>query len=541
MTDIDFQNPMQEITTSIGSNIPYLWVTTHEEGRFIQELAELTKNSHELKLWSLTEGLSSPGKKKTSEDSRNPKKLLDIIAETEERGDIEGTIFVLRDFQDVLDFSITRKMRDIYEEMIFKKLTIIIVGSRLVHGPGGRTEGIPPSLEKQIAVIDYSLPTASDLECLVGSIICLQKKLRRSPEGLPILTEEGGIERIMYTKRDERDLVRACQGLTRIEVENSLALSLSHLKELRSDFVLKAKKQIVSRSGILEYIESDVGLSQIGGLDIAKEYISRYKDAHSDEAKAFGVEPLRGLIFTGIPGTGKSALSKAISIIWKVPLLRLDIGKVMKGIVGGSESQMRQVISVAEACAPCVLWIDEMEKAVAGTGSSGQTDGGTTSRVFSTLLHAMEEGLKGVTVIATANDITAVPSELIRRFDDVFFCDLPQEGERWDIFKIHLKKRGRAISLLSDQKKKILAKSKGFTGAEIEKVIKNAIANSFFKKEDDLSSAEILLSLENIKPLSVMMESKIKTLREQAQGRYEMASSEEKSNPSKTNRFILKG
>jgi SpoVK/Ycf46/Vps4 family AAA+-type ATPase len=197
----------------------------------------------------------------------------------------------------------------------------------------------------------------------------------------------------------------------------------------------------------------------------------------------------------------------------------------MTGLVGGSESKMRDVIKQAEAMSPCVLWIDEVEKSLSGTKSSNFSDGGTLARVFGTLLTSMQDGMEGVTIIATANDITMLPPEFIRRFNEVFFVDLPGPEERWDIFKIHLEKRERNIEKFEEHKKILVAATKDYTGAEIEKAIKDGIAASFYEDKSDLDGKTLLHAIAETKPISKVMEDKVKKLRDKAKGSFRFASS----------------
>jgi SpoVK/Ycf46/Vps4 family AAA+-type ATPase len=293
----------------------------------------------------------------------------------------------------------------------------------------------------------------------------------------------------------------------------------------------------------LEFIDTKVETKDVGGLDLAKDYLVRYSNAHSKEAQAFGVEPLKGVLFTGIPGTGKSLLAKALGHLWKIPLLRLDMGKVMDRLVGSSEDRMRQVIAVAEAMAPCIVWIDEIEKGLSGTKSSNFSDGGTLARVFGTLLTAMAEGMKGVTMIATANDIGMLPPELIRRFDEVFFVDLPGPEERWQILGIHLGKRGRDLKNFSSFKKEYLEASEGYTGAEIEKAVSAAIARAFYAGDKDVKTIHVLEVLKDTKPISKIQADKIIKLQKWALDHARYASSysaeQNKKNASKIKAHAL--
>jgi SpoVK/Ycf46/Vps4 family AAA+-type ATPase len=315
----------------------------------------------------------------------------------------------------------------------------------------------------------------------------------------------------------------------------AIATSFTHLYRIDNDKLLRDKKTIISKSDVLEYIDVPIGLNDVGGLDLVKDYIVKYAAAHSNEAKEFGVEPLKGFILTGVPGTGKSLIAKVIGKAWGVPLLRLDVGKVMTGLVGGSEGRMREVIAQAEAMSPCLLWLDEVEKSLSGTKSSNFSDGGTLSRVFGTLLTAMQDGLEGVTIVATANDITMLPPEFIRRFNEVFFVDLPTEEERWEILGIHLGKRKRDIKDFTEHKDALLELTKDFTGAELEKVVKDAIAASYYNNKEKLNFTHLSNAIEETKPIAKLMPDKIQAIRETALGQYRFASSaSEKKNNKKT-------
>jgi SpoVK/Ycf46/Vps4 family AAA+-type ATPase len=329
--------------------------------------------------------------------------------------------------------------------------------------------------------------------------------------------------KVDYTEDEYSELARACQGLTDEEIENNIALCLTARKELVPEVLFQEKKQVVKKNGILEFIDTDVIGGDVGGLDLVKSYLTKYSKAFTPEAQKFGVEPLKGVILLGIPGGGKSLLAKSLSHMWKLPLLRLDVGKVMGRLVGDSENNMRNALATAEAVSPCILFLDEIEKGLSGTQSSGQTDGGTTARVFGTLLTAMQEGLKDVIVIGTANSISALPPELIRRFNEVFFVDLPFEEERKEIFDIHLRKRGRKIKKFDIDS--LVSASEGFTGAEIEKAIKDGIAAAFYDNAEDVTDKYLLDALNDTKPISKVQGEKIKELQKWAENHARYASS----------------
>ncbi len=524
---LDFSSAMEEVLVNIKAQVPIIWVVTHEESRFIKEFETVVQPATRRKtlVWSGHMGLSTvkdytSGQKATGqfEKTHVPSEMLKKVLETFHEADKNesGINYILRDFHSVLHDATARQMRDMYEHLAKKGKTLVIVSPYLAY-PGG--SGIHPTLEKQVVVVNYSLPNKQEIETRVRAMIsALKKRADASPD-------KQRKSKLDYTDTEYLEAVRALQGLTISEIENSVATCISHIHKLDPERLIKDKRQIVRKSGILEFIDTRVEQKDVGGLDLAKEFLERYTLAHSNEAQAFGVTPLKGVLFTGIPGTGKSLLAKAMGHQWKIPLLKLDMGKVMDRLVGSSEDRMRNVIAVAEAMAPCIVWIDEIEKGLSGTKSSNFSDGGTLARVFGTLLTAMQDGLKGVTIIATANDITMLPPELIRRFNEVFFVDLPGPDERWQILGIHLSKKGRELTKFNGMKKEFLELSEGYTGAEIEKVVSDAIARAFFAKAKDINSNHIIDALKDTKPLSKVQGEKIVKLQSWALNHARYASS----------------
>ncbi len=538
----EFKSKMDEVKNLIKAGTPIIWIRTHEEARCLADLEVHIgqKMRREMWAWSAAQGLvpftkhkhgkptDTPGLQKSNQSME----ALQYIANVTPHGPSEeyaGHVFVMRDFHIVLAEPVPRKLRDMYWSLSREHKTIIIVAPFLAHGPHGSSAGLPPTLEKQIVVVDYELPTYDYifryLQGLINEVMNDNVSKDVDKESLKNKKQNLYSNMKSYTENDVFEFAKALQGLTVVEIENITSSSIQHCQGYNLKFFLKAKKQIISRGEIVEYVEVVNSMSDIGGLDNAKSFFEDYVEANSAEAKAFGVEPLRGVLLVGVPGTGKSALAKGIGNLWKQPLLRLDVGKVMTGLVGGSEQKMRQVIQQVSAVAPCVLWIDEVEKALSGTKSSNFSDGGTMARVFGTLLTAMEEGLDGVTFVATANDISALPPEFIRRFSEVFFVDLPGPDERKEIFKIHLRKRNFDPKSKEINLDKLVESSKEYTGAEIEKSVKRAITLAFKSKEKKMTTDVLTVALKEIKPISHLMSEKIKKLRSDANGRYRYASS----------------
>lgn len=278
--------------------------------------------------------------------------------------------------------------------------------------------------------MDFGLPSFDEIKEVLKKIIEANKNNNRI--------------QIDLTPESEELLVKAAQGLILQEAENAYALALVSRGRLDIDSVdqiLQEKQQIIKKSGILEFIKSEPNMNDIGGLENLKRWLKKRNKSWLDLAQKYSFPAPKGVLITGVPGCGKSLTAKAVSSMWHLPLLKLDMGKIFSGIVGSSEENMRQAIATAEALAPCILWIDEIEKGLSGTG--GNEDGGTSSRVFGTFLTWMQEKKSHVFVVATANNIESLPPELLRkgRFDEIFFVDLPTKKERMEIFRIHLDKK----------------------------------------------------------------------------------------------------
>ena len=243
-------------------------------------------------------------------------------------------------------------------------------------------------------------------------------------------------------------LLQAALGLTLGEAENVFAKIIVQGGRLSGEDVNEVfaeKQQIIRKSGLLEYYAASEDFSNVGGLAVLKDWLNKRAVAFTDEARAFGLPAPKGILLLGVQGCGKSLCAKAVSRLWQLPLLRFDMGRMFGSFVGSSEENVRRAIAVAESVAPAILWVDEIDKAFAGSQSSGATDGGTTARVFGTFLTWLSEKNAPVFVVATANDVSQLPPELLRkgRLDEIFYVDLPSEEERGEIFRIHLAKRGR--------------------------------------------------------------------------------------------------
>lgn len=371
---------------------------------------------------------------------------------------------------------------------------------------------VPEELSKELPVIEVELPDRETIEVIADSVVKEYK------------------DYCVETNITQK-LLESALGLTVMEARLAFAKAIIQNRKLTEEeipLIISEKEQIIKKSGLLEYFHPKEFLSNVGGLDNLKDWIHKRGQAYSDDAKNFGLNIPRGVLLLGIPGCGKSLTAKAIANEWKFPLLRFDLGKVFGGIVGESERNIRYALDVAKTISPCVLWIDEIEKGLSGSQSSGRTDGGTSARVFGTFLTWMQEKKEPVFVVATANDISSLPPELLRkgRFDEIFFVDLPSAKERENIFNIHLSNKHRNAKELNLDMKELVKKTEGFSGAEIEEVVNEALFNAYAEKQKDLQQKNLLDCISSTSPLSRTMAETIANLRKWAEQRARMASTE---------------
>ena len=491
----------QEIEDLIRARYPLLYVISSEERRVEEAISEICgRRDRRFVTWSCTEGFVGNDGDAFS-DIRDPLRALEHVARYENNG-----LFVLRDFHPYLvDPTIARRLRDLNREFKTSKFRKHVVLLSAVFK-------IPPELEKEINVIDFDLPNREDINDIVLQV------LKSVPKTL--------CKQVREDNEFREKVVEAALGLTADEAENVFSKSLVRKRDFDIETIIDEKKGIIRKSGILEFYQSNLDLDNIGGLEILKEWLHKRQLAFSSRAREFGLPLPKGILLIGIPGCGKSLTAKAIGTLWQMPLLRLDVGKVMSGLVGSSEENMRKAIRTAEAVAPAILWLDELEKGFSGTRSSGSTDGGTTSRVFGSFISWLQEKTSPVFVVATANDVSQLPPELLRkgRFDEIFFVDLPNPKEREKIFQIHLKKKNRNPEEFDIQQ--AVAATQGFSGSEIEQAIISALFDRF-EEGRDIDTESVVHSCNEIIPLSYQMKELIDHMRDWAKSRARKASYEE--------------
>lgn len=491
-----------ELETLIRARYPIVYVVSWEEKRVEDRLRVIARErSRKFHVWTVTQGFTSSTGLRDNV-TRDPIAALDFVLNSPDQA-----IFLLKDFHSFIsDYNVTRRLRDLTPALknSFKNLVILSPILKL-----------PPELEKEITVLDYGLPSYDDLGRLLDDII---RDVRDKP----------GVEWDLKPE-DRESVLKAAQGLTQMEAENVFAKSLVEKRKFDIDVILSEKEQIIRKSGILEYYPAQEAFNSVGGLDLLKDWMDKRTTSFTDKARDFGLPEPKGILLLGVQGCGKSLSAKAIGAQWKLPLLRLDIGKVFAGLVGASEENMRKALRVAESVAPAILWLDELEKGLSGIQSSGSTDGGTTSRVFSTFLTWLQEKTVPVFVVATANQVEALPPELLRkgRFDEIFFIDLPSKEERAEIFGIHLRKRKRDPAKYDLDK--LAEATPGYSGAELEQAVVEALYDAFEKKKEkpdyDLTTEDIVKAARASVPLSMTMREKIAYLRDWASTRARDASS----------------
>jgi len=492
----------QEIINLVKANVKLIQIISYEtlriHGMLVKTAKELEKD---LYIWNRVQGLrrwnSSKSRFEEEQSEMSPEEATEFFISEEN----QNLILLLEDFYPDLTEDKPRMIRT------FRNIAVQqIKGKSLVMSQP--FPQLPRELEKDVHLIELPYPSFEDIKAIYKKV-CKEYNIPKADN-------------------PDHDLIESALGLTIMEAEKAFALAYIENGSLTSaeiPLVIREKENIIKKSGYLEYYHPKEEIKDVGGLDVLKDWLIKRGRGFDKGAKDFGLNPPRGILLLGIPGTGKSLTSKAIGNLWHFPLLRLDMGKIFGGIVGESEMNIRQALKIAEAIAPSILWIDEIEKGMSGISSSGSTDGGTTARVLGTFLTWMQEKTKPVFVVATANDISQLPPELLRkgRVDEIFFVDLPTQKERQEIIKIHLKKKGRKPDKFNIEE--IAKESKGFSGAELEEVIKEALFQAY-DKEREVTDEDILGAIKKTFPLSRTMHETIEKMRKWAKSRAVFASSE---------------
>lgn len=491
----------------LRARFPVLYIESFEEARVLGEInavasnVGLTRTVRPVHVWSGTRGFTGPDGSAAA-GTTEPAQALDWVLRNDQPG-----VFIFLDLHAHLgddrrpaDPNVLRRLREAAHAFQLGPAprTLIIIAPLL---------RIPTELEKDITLLDFPLPTEAEIRGVLDQMIDANTA---NNSRLRIEVDDIGRER----------LAKAALGLTLNEASNAFARAMVNDGVLSDDdvhVVTEEKKQTVRKAGILEFVDADVDLDAVGGLQNLKRWLAKRNNSWLDEAAAYGIPAPKGVLMTGVPGCGKSLTAKAIAAGWELPLLRLDVGKVFAGVVGSSEQNMRSAIKTAEAASPCILWLDEIEKGFSGIGGSG--DSGTSTRVFGSFLTWMQEKKATVFVIATANKVDGLPPEFLRkgRFDEIFFVDLPTAAERRDIWRLHLNKRlaqskAGGLPVTDELLDQLSQATEGFAGAEIEQLVVAGMFDAFSERRA-VSYDDLFRAVRNMVPLSQTQAEQIAAVR----------------------------
>lgn len=505
----------EKITGMIRALYSVIHVPTPEEDRLVREITEWARGDSEeggspphyrIYSWTSTDGLvlEEPRDRQRGGGegggSEDPLEALNQVMKTPLKN---SDIYIFRDLHPYLDNhntspQIVRRIRDIAHRFRQSRSVLILTAPSLE---------VPPDLEKDIAVAEFPLPTPEEIARLVDQ----SSREAQQAGGEPVRSNAA------FSSETREAVIRACQGLTSVEVSDALARAFIEAdgEESLIRSINETKQAVIRKSRCLEAHPDLVGMESVGGLDRLKKWVEMRERIFTDEARRYGLDYPKGLLTMGVPGGGKGISARAVASSWGLPLLRLDLGAVFDGLVGGSEENLREALRIAEAVAPCVLWVDEVEKGVSGVGSSGQSDGGTAARVFGTLLTWLQEKEKPVFCYFTANDISAIPPELTRkgRIDEIFFIDLPTNEERREILGIHLRKKGREPDSGRFDLDRLVAETSGLVGAEIEQLINDGMVRAF-SQDEEVETKHLLEARQRMVPLVETQRETIEELRE---------------------------
>jgi len=485
----------EELNVLVQAQYPLLYLVTSEEERAEQAIATIASQlrpQRRLFVWTVTHGIVEYGQPRsvTQHSTVSPQPAIEWVMRQREPG-----IFIFKDLHPFIDNAeVTRWLRDAIASFKGTQKAIVLMSP---------LQQIPIEIEKEVAVIDFALPNMSELNQVLTFHLEQARSRRLSTEG-------------------REKLLKAALGLTRDEADKvyrKAQVTSGRLTEEEVDVVLSEKKQLIRRNGILEYIEEDETIDSVGGLEELKRWLVQRSNAFTERAREYGLPQPKGMLILGVPGCGKSLIAKTTARLWGLPLLRLDMGRVYDGsMVGRSEANLRNALKTAESISPAILFIDEIDKAFAGSAGSADSDGGTSSRIFGSFLTWMQEKTSPVFVMATANRVERLPGEFLRkgRFDEIFFVDLPNAEERKDIFRIHLQKRRREIARFDlDQLANVCD---GYSGAEIEQALIAAMYDAF-AQDREFTQLDIIAAIKSTLPLSKTMTEQVTALRDWARQR----------------------
>ena len=492
MTQGSEQDFATTLSVSLRARVTLMVVVTPEEERAVSRIKSVCSGwnpARQCLVWNIVDGFTTvSGTNGFSPQARDPVAALDEIAKSD-----DNAVIVLLDFHEFWNNpQVKRTIKNLSQKFRYNRRTVVIVTP---------SDKVPFEIRDDAVVVHLPPPSGEELAKELDALI--------RTSGIPCSLTRPGREK----------LIQAALGMTLNGARRSFSKAIvSHgtIDDRDIDAVVAEKKDLLSQTDALEFYSFTESAENVGGLSVLKEWLHLRERAFTEEARNYGLPAPKGIALIGIPGTGKSLTAKMIAELWHLPLLRLDAGALFGSLVGESEERTRRALALAETIAPCILWIDEIEKAF----SFGDGDSGTSQRVFAHLLTWMQEKSAPCFVVATANNISALPTELLRkgRFDEIFFLDLPNRDERQEIFSVHLKKRG-CIPPDFDLGR-LARESEGFVGAEIEQTIIDAMYVAFNDRMRAVTTDDILRCLKVQVPISVSQRETVTALRDWlAQGR----------------------
>lgn len=486
----------EDLCLLVRSRVPIIVLETHDESRALEMLTRLAvKETLPLFNWSATEGLQQlgfgAGMPGAEEDLADPEPMLVSIKKRREPG-----LYVLCDLHPWLkEPRVVRLLKDVALRYREVGHTVVLLSHRLE---------IPPELTRLVARVEMSLPDEEEIMAIVREEA---RSWQEANNGRKVKTDSRTLAQLM---RSLRGLTHAdCRRLIRGAIFDDGSIADSDLPELN-----RARFELMNLDGVLSYEYRTAQFADVAGMRNLRAWLDKRRDAVTTTPGAGGLDSPKGLLLLGVQGAGKSLTARAVAGAWGMPLLRLDMAALYNKFIGETERNLRESLRAAELMAPCVLWMDEIEKGLAG----GDSDEGTSRRVLGSLLTWMADQRGGVFVVATANDVSALPPELMRkgRFDEIFFVDLPDEAARVEVFHIHLRRRG--IEAAGVDVAALARLSEGYSGAEIEQVVVSARYRAAADKAP-VDTAHLEAEVRATVPLSVTMAEKIDALRAWAEGR----------------------
>jgi len=490
---------LEKLKLLIQSGNPIISIETTDEQRACELIGRVTEElSRPLNMWSMTRGLRDVNNGIVSDAVLVAGgKALPALEHIQQHS--PRSVYLFQDLgPHCKDAHVHRTIRDLIPQLTESNSTLVMVDAL----------PLPDEIRRFVVRFEIGWPDAAELEEVAKNTF---RRIRN--ESLTEVSSD-------IKRREMEQLVQSLRGLSAADAQRVVASAIYDDFSLTAeDFprIVESKRTLLGNAGCLESIGADIRLEDVGGLDNLKSWLKQRRGCYSRKAREFGLEPPRGMLMLGVPGCGKSLCAKAVASDWNMPLLRLDPGVLYQKFIGESESQLRQALAQAEAMAPLVLWIDEIEKAFA-SASASSADGGLSKRMFGTLLSWMQDHRHPIFIIATANDISALPPELMRkgRFDEVFFVDLPNSDAREIVLGIHLKRKKREPA---DFNLKALAEAaEGFSGAELEQAVIGSLFRAY-QAGKPLADEHILEEIGNTRPLSVLSAESVAELRAWAENR----------------------